>query len=49
MHEDLILDEVVVPSVVRYDRWLALKDRADVALLAVVGLTNGFDDHVDEV
>lgn len=39
----------MVPSVVRYNSWLALKDSADVALLGVVGLTNGFDDHVDEV
>lgn len=39
----------MVPCVVCYDSWLALKDRADVALLGVVGLTNGFDDHVDEV
>lgn len=39
----------MVPAVVRYDRWLALEHSADVALLRVVGLADGLDDHVDQV
>lgn len=49
LHEDFVLDDVVVPTVICHDRWLAFKHSADVALLAVVGLTNGFDNHVEQI
>lgn len=49
LHEDLVFNDIVVPTIVSNYGRLALKDSTDVALLTVVCLFNRFYNCIDEL